>query len=171
MSKILLIVPTHNYNYERPYHVSFLSVSDFPTGLAYLAGILKEAGHQVVGLNLNNDTQYDSAYQMVTERITQTLCRQQFDLIGLGGICTDFAFLRDALQIIRRVSQVPVVMGGGIITNDAEFIFNHLKPDFCIIGEGEETTVKLADMLQSGKKDFASIQNLGYWEGTNGISK
>jgi len=64
--KILLIVPTHNYNRAYP---CFLSVSDFPTGFAYLASSLKEAGHEVHGLNLNNIIGYPSAKDMVKDKI------------------------------------------------------------------------------------------------------
>ena len=43
-----------------------------------------------------------------------------------------------------------------------------MKPDFCIIGEGEEAIVKLADILdpvdgQTTPHNFEGISNLGYW--------
>lgn len=159
--RILLIVPTHKYKEDYPV---FLSVSDFPTGYGYIASSLSKAGHQVVGLNLNNITGYKSAYQMVYNKIDEALQRWKPNLIGIGGLCTDYAFIKDAMMVCRKFAPcTPIVLGGGIINNDAEFVFNLLKPDFCIIGEAEETIVKLADMLQSGKNDFESIDNLGYW--------
>ena len=157
----MLIVPTHDYGKS---HFSPLSLSDFPTGYAYIAASLKKAGHEVYGLNLNNIIGYTSKFMMISNKIGKALFDIKPDLIGMGGLCIDYKFLKDAMGIIRNLSpKTPVVMGGGIINHDYEFIFNLLKPDFCIIGEAEETIVKLADMLKSGNKDWESIDNLGYW--------
>ncbi|KKN75017.1 hypothetical protein LCGC14_0385190 [marine sediment metagenome] len=157
--KVLLLVPTLNYKLE----YTPLSMTDFPTGLAYIASALKNAGHEVVGLNLNNDRKYDSVYLSLANRLKNTLDKEKPDLIGLGGLCIDYLFIKDAMDIIRRYSKTPVVMGGGIINNDRDFIFNLLKPDFCIWGEAEEAIVKLVNVL--GKDEHPKgIDNLGYWK-------
>ncbi len=159
--RVLLIVPTFQYKYVYP---SFLSVTDFPTGFAFLASALRESGHEVFGLNLNNETGYPSAYEMIYDKIHRSLQEVQPQLVGLGGLCTDYQFIKDAIQIIRKLApNVPIVCGGGIINNDAEYIFKLLRPDFCIIGEGEEIIVQLANMLESGRRDYERIDNLGYW--------
>ena len=164
---VLLIVPTAGYNNRYP---SFLSLTDFPAGFAFLASALRNAGHEVFGLNPNNDPNYWSAYDMIHDKICRSLQEVRPDLIGLGGLCTDYAFIKDAIQIIRKLApNVPIVCGGGIITYDAEYIFKLFRPDFCIIGEGEEMIVKLANTLESGKQGYGQIPNLGYWE--DGIAK
>jgi len=157
--KVLLVIPTYNYKRKYP---TFLSVSDLASGFAYLSSSLEEGGHVAYGLNLNNITGYSSAYDMINDNITQALESVKPDLVGLGGLCIDYKFLKDAIQIIRK-TKVKIVLGGGIVNNDTEFIFNLLKPDFCILGEGEETIVKLCDALEKGE-DLESIENLGYWE-------
>lgn len=158
--RILFIVPTFNYKYTYP---SFLSPSDFPTGFAYLASALRSAGHDVFGLNPNNDPSYRSGYEMLYSKIDISLHEVQPELVGLGGLCTDYKFLKDSMQIIRKLApNIPVVCGGGIINNDAKFIFNTLRPDFCILEEGEEIFVQLVNMIQSSNKDFEQISNLGY---------
>ncbi len=158
--KILLIPPTHHYN-PLSSEVTFLSVSDFPCGYAYLSAALKKAGHEVLGLNPNNLTGYESGYKMLHDQIDKKLKEVKPDLIGLGGLCTDYAFIKDAMQIIRKEAPLaPIVLGGGIVTHDAEFIMNHLKPDFCIIGEGEKAIVELAN-----GESPENILNLSYWEG------
>ena len=158
--KILLVVPT--FHYKGPYP-SYLSISDFPTGLAYIASALKEAGHEVTGLNLNNDTQYKSSYMLMANRIYKALQKDKYGLIGLGGLCIDYAFIKDAMGVIRKYTDTPIVLGGGIINNDAEFIFNLLKPNFCIIGEAEEAIVELANVLDNEITPIDyDIDNLGY---------
>lgn len=158
--KVMLCLPAFHYKNHYP---AFLSLSDFPTGFAYIASALKEAGHEVIGVNPNNIVGYASAYHMVRDTIIQAIKKSQPDLIGIGGLCIDYAFLKDALGVIREVApKVPVVMGGGIICNDAEFIMDDLKPDFCITGEAEDAIVQLVAILNDGKKNFEAIDNLGY---------
>ena len=164
--KILLVVPTHNYNVGYPV---FLSFSDFPSGYGYLASALKEAGHEVYGCNPNNIVGYPNAYMMIQDTISKRIEDVEPDLIGLGGLCTDYAFFRDAIGVIRNYD-IPIVLGGQIVTNDAEFIFNDLQPDYAIVGEGEEAMVKLANMVElpyptlEGKTCFDNIANLWFWE-------
>lgn len=140
--KILLIVPTYKYKTHYP---SYLSVSDFPSGFAYIASSLEQAGHEVYGLNLNNIIGYQTAYDMIRDNIIYALEEVKPDLVATGGICIDYKFLKDAIQIIRDNSKVPIVLGGGIVTNDAEFVFETLKPDYAIVGEGEDGMVRLAN--------------------------
>lgn len=164
--RILLLVPTFNYK-QSPQ--TCLSISDFPSGLAYIAAALKKAGHEVIGLNLNNDARFETNYMMLVNKLTSTLETEKPDLIGLGGLCIDYAFLKDAMSIIRRQGDIPVVMGGGIISHDRDFIFNLLKPDYCIWGEGEEVIVKLVNRMEEttplGETEvmfLEDIGNLGY---------
>ena len=160
--KVLLILPTSGYKHGYP---SFFSSADFPTGFAYIAAAIRNSGHEVIGLNPNNDASYKSAYEMVRDKISRSLLENKPDLIGVGGLSTDYKFIKDAMQIIRKkASHTPIVCGGGIINGDAEFMFTTLRPDFCIIGEGEETLVHLINMLESSERDYGKIDNLGYWD-------
>ncbi len=141
--KILLIPPTHGYEG----YPSFLSFSDFPSGFGYLAASLKQAGHKVYGLNPNNVVGYPNGYMMIQDLITRKIEEVKPDLIGLGGLCTDYKFLKDAIHIIRQ-TDVPIVLGGQIVTNDPEDIFKLLKPDYAIIGEADKAIVTLVDKLK-----------------------
>jgi radical SAM superfamily enzyme YgiQ (UPF0313 family) len=160
--KILLVVPTAQYRIHYP---AFLSLTDFPTGFAYLASALKAAGHEVYGLNPNNDTKFANQREMIETKLQEALANIRPDLVGTGGICTEYQFLKDTIQIVRKNSPgTPIVLGGGIINNDAEFAFQALKPDFCVRGEAEEVLVELAGSLNGGATRYANIPNLGFWE-------
>ncbi|MBL8042424.1 MAG: radical SAM protein [Nitrospira sp.] len=157
--KVLLIPPTYRYTTQYP---SFLAASDFSCGFAYIAAALKAAGHQVFGCNPNNAPGYASAFDMIHDRIAQAIAETKPDMIGVGGICTDYPFLQDAMSIIRHYAPtVPVLMGGSIITYDQEFIHSTLKPDYSLAGEAEETAVMLLNALQ-GRGDLNAIPNLCY---------
>lgn len=165
--RVALVIPTNLYTDSYP---SFLAMSDFPVGLAYIAAAIKKAGHDVIGLNPNNCPGYPSAREMLYDKMKKMLEGQRPQLIGIGGLSTDYAFIKDAIAIVRTLApEVPIVCGGGIITHDAEFIFNLLKPDYCIIGEAEEVLVQLIESLTSGNSLLDSIPNLGYWR--DGITK
>ena len=157
--RVLLIAPTLKYR-EYP---QLLSLSDFPSGLAYLASSLKQAGHEVFGCNPNNIVGYVNGQAMLKAVIPQSIVQTKPDIIGLGGICTDYPFLNDAIGIIRSISpNVPIVLGGQIVTNDAEDVFNLLKPDYAISGEGEEAIVNLLEWIPK-KESIPPPFNLWYW--------
>lgn len=139
----MLIVPTSHYKDQYP---AWLSLSDFPTGFGYLAAVLKQAGHEVIGVNPNNIRGYPSAQTMLQGVLSAKISQYKPDLIATGGLATDYAFLRDASNIIRGVAPgTPIVLGGQIVTNDAFNVFNLLKPDWVVVGEGEQTIVDIAD--------------------------
>ena len=162
--KVALVVPTRNYP-----NPMCLTVLDFPTGLAYLAAALKTAGHKVIGLNPNNDFNHPSAPALLCAKLKRVLENDRPQLIGLSGLCVDYLFFKDAIKFIRSIApRVPIVCGGGIITHDPEFIFNQLKPDFGVIGEGEEVLVQLVRQLETGDHNYETVPNLWYWK--NGVA-
>ena len=139
--RIMLIVPTFHYTEGYP---TYLSLSDFPVGVAYLSASLKQAGHEVIGVNPNNITGYPSAHIMLQTVLSDKIRQTKPMVIGLGGLATDYAFLRDAIQIIRAVApDTPIVLGGQIVTNDAEDICDLLQPDYAIVGEADKALVDL----------------------------
>ncbi|MEK9140405.1 MAG: radical SAM protein [Nitrospirota bacterium] len=156
---VLLIPPTYRYTTQYP---SFLAPCDFACGFAYIAASLKAAGHLVFGCNPNNAPGYPSALDMIHDKIARAIADTKPDLIGLGGLCTDFRFLHDALHIIRHYApSVPVIMGGSVITYDQEFIHSTLKPNYSLAGEADDTVVMLADALE-GRGALEAIPNLCY---------
>ena len=160
--RILIIVPTFHYKYEYP---AFTSYNDLPAGLAYLASALKQAGHEVFGVNPNNDAGYTSACGMLYDKMQRAVKEFQPGLIAVGGLCTDYTFLKDAVRMARELApHTPVVCGGGIINQDPEFVFGLFRPDFCIVGDGEEHIVQLVGLLEKGTGNYEDIPNLGYWQ-------
>lgn len=160
--KILIVVPTDGYDTDS---FMFKTSADFPSGLAYIAAALKAAGHEVHGLNLNNDIKYDSPKKMMKEKLTHKLLETNYDVVCIGGLCVHFDFTRDSIALIRKLSNNSrVVLGGGIVTEDTQFIFETLRPDFAISGQGEESVVELMNALLSTSNDYSNIPNLCYWK-------
>jgi len=160
--KILILLPTVGYDADR---FGFQTSGDFPTGLAYVASALKAAGHDVDGLNPNNDVSYTSPKKMLKDKLTAKLQENSYDAVCLGGLCIHFQFLEDSIALIREVSpQSKIVIGGGIVTDDAYFIFENLKPDFAICGQAEETIVQVMEALTNTPNEYEHIPNLHFWK-------
>ncbi|PYJ06030.1 MAG: hypothetical protein DME25_07320 [Verrucomicrobia bacterium] len=159
--KVSVIVPTQLYKYKYP---APLSMSDFPVGLAYIAGSLKAAGHEVVGCNPNNLYNYPHAKAMAEDVITTHLEREKPDVVCTGGICTDYAFLRDAMKTVRaKQPNTPIILGGGIVSYDPRFVFEYMKPDFVVKGDGEHIVTQLVSSISSGTEP-KDINNIFYWK-------
>ncbi|MCL4370456.1 MAG: B12-binding domain-containing radical SAM protein [Chloroflexi bacterium] len=156
--RVLLVPPKNNYPIASP-------SLDIPgQGFPYIAGALRRAGHEVHGLNLNYLHHSDSAESTLVTSLRRAIKEYQPDLIGLGGLSGDHAFVRDAMLAARRLApSTPIVSGGGIITYDQHYVFTDLRPDFALYGEAEKTIVQLADALQHDT-DISHIPNLAYWE-------
>lgn len=157
--KVLLVIPTYQYLKGK---IAEVGITDMPIGMAYLSASLKKAGHEVWSANLNNNFKYQNTTVMVRESLAYWLWQSNADVIMTGGICTDYACLRQIINVCREtVPATAVVLGGGIMTHDSSFIFEDLKPDFGIIGEAEETAPALLTQI-GGPEAFQLVPNLIY---------
>jgi anaerobic magnesium-protoporphyrin IX monomethyl ester cyclase len=160
--KVSFIIPTHLYKYQFP---APLSMSDFPVGMAYIASSVRAAGHEVAGCNPNNRYDFASAKEMMVDTVTRHLDEHKPDVVCLGGICTDYAFLRDCSKVIRERTKAAIVMGGGIIGYDPDRAFDILEPDVAVKGDGEHIMPPLLECLGAGREP-ANINNIIYrWQG------
>ncbi|MBL0721410.1 MAG: radical SAM protein, partial [Sulfurovum sp.] len=147
MTKILLLLSKDNY--PKPE----IEINIVPQGLPYIASSLEHAGYDVYGLNPNYVT-FDRDVKeflkiLLVEKIKE--CRPRY--IGLGALSANYLFIRDAINIIRDIDpEIKIILGGGIISSDAEYIFEHLAPDYGVILEGEITIVELLRCLDEDKE-------------------
>ena len=84
------------------------------------------------------------------------------DLIGISCMFSqDWPEVRRLIQMVRRrFPTVPIVAGGEHITATSEFTLRSTpEVDVCVIGEGEETIVELANAVSSGAS-FDEIRGL-----------
>ena len=137
--KILLIVPKYNLVTGRTYDYIF------PLGLDYILTVIKKAGYEVDYLNLNHT---DGAPKVI---ISSVLDSKHYDMVGTGNNSLGYCMTEMILDAVKdHISKPKTILGGPIITTEPELIFDTLKPDFGVIGEGEETILEL---LASIKKD------------------
>ncbi len=148
-----------------------------PIGPAYLAASLRAAGHiptivdglgenpfQVTSLFNNLVTAIGLRSEEIVERIEGLP-----DFIGVSCMFSqDWPEIRRLIQLVRkRFPSVPIVAGGEHITATPDFTLRSTpEVDCCVIGEGEETIVELANAYEH-KTPFDSIPGLVIRDGSS----
>lgn len=147
----------------------FISTNQFhhfllpmPLGLASVIGQIDEASHDIKVLDLmfSDDAEAD---------VKSALSDFSPDLIGVSIRNVDNQcrlnseyFLPRAKQIVELCqsnSEAAIVVGGTAFTMSPAAIFDYLKPDFGIAGEGELVFNELLDRLEN-KSDYSDLPGL-----------
>lgn len=127
----------------------------FPVGIACIISVWKRAGHDVDAINLSLASGWD-------------VRRGDYDFVATGGLACDLAAIRDILDKAKAVG-IPTILGGGIVTSEPELMATALRPDYCVLGEGEDTAVELLAALGAGR-EIDRIQGLGFFCGDTFIT-
>jgi anaerobic magnesium-protoporphyrin IX monomethyl ester cyclase len=141
-----------------------------PIGPAYLAASLRQAGHVariVDGLGENPfqvTPLFDNKVLAIGLRSEEIVERIQPDTTLIGVSCMfsqDWPEIRRLIQLTRaRFPNIPIVAGGEHITATPAFTLDSTpEVDVCVMGEGEETIVELADAVERGES-FEPIKGL-----------
>jgi radical SAM superfamily enzyme YgiQ (UPF0313 family) len=112
-----------------------------PLGLCYIAASLERAGHEVDILDMNSHRVADKA------RVNHI---SDHDMVGVGGLVTEYAEVVRLVKVIKEYSNIPVVLGGPLATTHSEELLVASSADFAVIGEGEKTIVELAIAVETG---------------------
>lgn len=158
-----------------------------PIGIATLAAVLKNAGHQ---FKLFDFTQFDCSgglgdrgqgeisleFKRVRnpERLPKRLYVSrdaalsrlleeteafQPDMIGLSVLSDDYPFGLEALRYVRRHVRVPTIVGGVHAAVDPEGIIRESCVDMVCVGEGEGVIAELAERFDRGE-DLSTVLNV-----------
>ena len=152
--KVLLIYLPHGFKPDLA--VSFYG---FPTGVAYIAGALRDGGHSVYILDLHLNIWTG---EVLSKRLKQFI--SQVDVVCMGGMITTFPAIQmiaDELKAMRP--EVPIIVGGSSATSSPEIIMNHSKADYCVLGEGEETIKELMDYIEN-KGNMREVKGIAFRE-------
>jgi len=125
----------------------------YPIGIAYLSGALVQNGHHVQHVDVLADGS--------TEKLSTLLNERNFDVIGISIRNIDtvnssfseglLSHIEEVIDIIRKQSTAPVVLGGpGFSIMPAE-ILDFLGGDYGVVGEGESVFPELIDKIISGE--------------------
>ncbi|HBH62426.1 MAG TPA: hypothetical protein DDX85_11960, partial [Nitrospiraceae bacterium] len=99
------------------------------------------------------------------ERFKEMVARSPL-MIGLSTMtCFQIKNTLRLAKLARRINpDIPLVWGGTHPSMMAEQTLESGLVDFVVKGEGEQTLLELVRAIQEGKKDFSTINGLG-WKG------
>jgi pyruvate-formate lyase-activating enzyme len=150
--------------------VVFLNPQQEMGGVQCLSAFLKRAGHATALVNDPNlfDNSYVhfpalSAFFDETSRVLAELEAHRPGLVAIPAVSDDYEW---ALKWARRIKArlgVPVVLGNAHPTYNPEAVLRQDCVDYVVRGEGEETLLELAEVLEGGRRP-ADVLGLGFKE-------
>ncbi len=157
--KILFIVPPAAL--EERYGALTSAGAVYPSlGLAYLAAVAEDLGHEVRVIDAE-------AVGMPMSRLEDEIRREAPQVIGLQTFCTTIrkcaAICGKAKEIVPGVA---TVLGGVHVTLYPEDGISHPAVDYLVLGEGERTFAELLALVEKGG-DPATVDGL-VWKPTPG---
>jgi radical SAM superfamily enzyme YgiQ (UPF0313 family) len=81
---------------------------------------------------------------------------------------TSFASVGEIIRCSREHKpDAPVVIGGALPSAHPEYVMSKLRPDFMVLGEGENTICELLSVLSEKDRDYREVPGLAF-SGQNG---
>jgi len=139
--KVLFIYPDINSGNFKSFHF----------GIGSIAAVLKEAGHQVSLLYLQD--------RWKKERLLRRVREEAPDIIAFSTATQQWRYVKEYSQVLKESLDIPIVCGGNHATLAPEEVISSGTIDWVCIGEGELAMVELLHRLQEGQptKDIANI--------------
>jgi anaerobic magnesium-protoporphyrin IX monomethyl ester cyclase len=149
-----LIVPPSPF--VMPYGWEWAHTAPFE-GPSMIAGLLKGLGYKVTLLDQRE--LYDP--EDLKTKISA------FDIIGISTFGDSFNYLKAACDVIKSVRpNVPIILGGPLITSHPTLIMKHVKADYAVCGEGEMTLTEFMDWFSKNEyqRPLDQIDGLVFWD-------
>lgn len=160
MLKVLFVVPEIRID-SAPFH--------FPFWAGILAAIVEQKKGKVGILDLNAIRVNHGNKQVPAKIIVDEISSEKWDIVGIGGLTTTYARIKQLSSLIRKYSPNSLFIGGGgwstYIPTEALQLVPEL--DMICIGEGEETFSEFYDEVNNGTNDFSKINGLCIREKNN----
>ena len=128
-----------------------------PLGQGYMAAVAVTDGHQADVLDLNAERREPVNVsepefgRWVEARVLEKIECDRPDVIGIGGIITQYGRIKAIGRLCRRACpEVPIVLGGGIASSMPEFMVRRLPVDVAVQEEGEVTFSEVLHRLEMG---------------------
>ncbi len=129
-----------------------------PEGLSCIATVLHNAGYPVRIV----DVRY--AVDPVREAYRQVL--EATDVVGIATGEDDYPFVEELTALIKdKDPELPVILGGSLVSSVPHVMMEHTKADIAVISEGEITILELMDSFTAGHwsdERLARINGLWY---------
>ncbi len=132
----------------------------FPQGIASIAAVLRQAGHEVVIYN-------QDVHHYPDALLTEKLDNEHFDIVGVGIIAGYYQYRRllGISEAINAAKDRPYyVLGGHGPSPEPEYFLRKTGADAAVIGEGEETILDLLEALASARS-LETVPGIAFRDG------
>ncbi|HEY1405374.1 MAG TPA: cobalamin-dependent protein, partial [Spirochaetota bacterium] len=132
--------------YKVPYPV-------YPIGLSYLASFLRENGDwdvRIIDLNISDIAAGMEILRAFNPSFVGLSLRNVDDVNFYNQENFIFAY-RNLISEIRTRMDAVIILGGAGFSLYPEHLFEFLKPDYALKGEGEESLCELVSVLKKGE--------------------
>ncbi len=156
--RVLLVYPPISKRERYSSAIGSAGGNQVPLGVYYLAGYLREHGHQasVIDGEARNSTAEEIAAQAESLRP---------GLVGISSTTVAFhRALEVAAEIRRHRPDLPIVLGGPHVSSNVRHAMSFPVFDFAVLGEGEATLEELACAIETGG-DPARVEGLAFRRG------
>jgi radical SAM superfamily enzyme YgiQ (UPF0313 family) len=126
----------------------------FPLGLAFLSGALEQSSHQHEILDLCFTKDYGEALdQSVADLAPEIigLSLRNVDNVAYPNTHSYLPFYRQVVSHLRKITSVPIVLGGSGFSLMPDLMLENLQADCGIVGEAEVTLIRFLDHLERGR--------------------
>jgi len=128
-----------------------------PLGMLWIAAVLTKEGYKVKFLDL----------QIIQESSEQLLSKEQAPIILIGGVTFNRFESFELAALAKKLSPEAITVYGGVhATFTAQDTLQHIKDiDIVVRGEGEITSLELANCLLRGSRDYSPINGISFRDG------
>ncbi len=140
-------------------HPLFLSLSPdeqaaqspyFPLGLLYLAGYVRERGHEVA--------MFDGTFAEDVSAFADALAAEKPDVVGISALLPIREMALTLAEMAQQAGSI-VVLGGPDPTKSPAVYLAHPAVDIVVHHEGEQTIAALLDLVDAGKLETAVLHD------------
>lgn len=137
------------------------SVPYFPLGIATVASVLRERGHQITVWDLHAE----SCSRGDVARKAAEIAPGTYGMAGISAMSHSYPYVKWLISVLKESHpNTPVVLGGPLASTVPEIVIREIGADVAVIGEGEETLPELAAALE-GARPLASVSGIAYADG------
>ena len=132
----------------------------FPTGLAYIAAVLRKEGYKI-------DIYNQDYHHYPDEDLTDYLNRNNYDVIGIS-VLGDYYMYRKLLSLSKAINSSSnrpqyYLLGGYGPSPEPEYFLKKTGADVVVMGEGEDTVLNLIDAI-SNNRPLNEVKGIAYRE-------
>lgn len=153
MARLLFINPVVREE-DVPRHI--------PYGIALLAAIARDKGHQVAIYDAN-------AWRQPIAKVADACKADDWDVIAIGGLTTTYNFIKQAFRIAKEAApKALMVAGGGFLTSMPRDIMEWIPQiDVGVVGEAFVTFPEILQMVDERDYDFSKTLGVITKDGMN----